>query len=85
LFDGFIGTTHASDFSSTCEKDARPWAFSANSATFADLEEISQLLCKRLPDMPGVFRPRKTDASLALTQCTVLPSASPNGIGVLNV
>src|SRR5271157_1990596 len=55
LFDSFSGTLGVSDFSSVWMAGFRRSAFPAPAVEVATVpDEISQLLCTRLPDMPRV-------------------------------
>jgi len=48
-------------------------------------DEISQLLCKKLPDMLRFCGRVGSEHDLRLTPCTVLPSASLNDVDIPRV
>lgn len=58
-------------------------AFPAPPAACASgTDEISQLLCRKLPDMHRVSDRAGSTQGLRLTSCVILPSASDNSVGI---
>lgn len=82
LLDGFFGTTGVSDFSAASMAALRPLAFSTPSGNFPDTAEISQLLCRLLPDMRRVFDRAGSKHDLRFPPCFMLPSELVNVVGI---
>jgi len=83
LFDGFPGTTSASDLSTTGGSGVWLLAFPELPDVVAPgAVEISQLLCRKLPGVYRVSDRAGPSQDSRVSPWSVLPSALLNGVGV---
>ncbi len=82
LFGGFFGTMATSDFSSAGITGVWfPFPVPPDIAP-SGTDEISQLLCKQLPDMLRVSDRAGSQQDSRVAPCCVLPSVHNHGIGI---
>ncbi len=87
LFGNFFGTTSLSDFSPTWVTALRLAAFSVppcSGSISQGIDEISQLPCKRFPDMRRVCDREGSRHDLRISPCFVWPSAFAHSVGIPN-
>ena len=83
LFGGFSARMGVSDFSSAWAAGLWLEAFPTPPVPCGSgADEISQLLCRKLPDMRRVSDRAGSTQVLRLSSCVILPSASDNGVGI---
>jgi hypothetical protein len=67
LFGCFSSTTPLSDSSAACMWAVRLWPSPTGLPLLrADAAEVSRFSCRKFPDVPGVYRPRRAERGLAL-------------------